>query len=169
MRLPHRPKEALARASKIDDRYLTRQAIERMEREIERLQKVERPQALGDQRTAQEMGDLSENFGYQEAKARLRRIDGRILTLKERIKTAVIIEDGPDASGKIRIGSTVALESDGREVTYQILGSHESNPARGYISHLSPLGAALVGKTIGESVSIESPSGLKSYEIKTIS
>src|SRR3990167_7880236 len=106
MRLPNRPKEEMARALRTEDHFLTREKIEKMKREIDRLTKVERPQALIDQRTAQEMGDLSENFGYQEAKARVRRIDSRVLTLKERIKTAVVIEEGPDPSGKIRVGAT---------------------------------------------------------------
>jgi transcription elongation factor GreA len=168
MRLPNRPKEEMKRALRTEDHFLTKEKIEKMRREIERLEQVERPQALIDQRTAQEMGDLSENFGYQEAKARVRRIDSRVLTLKERIKSAIVIEEGPDASGKIRIGATVTLTSGGRDVTYQILGSHESNPFRGFISHLSPLGSALIGKTIGESVTIDSPSGPKTYEVKAI-
>ncbi len=120
---------------------------------------------MEDLSVAVQKGDLSENAEYQDARARLSRIDGRIFGLKERIKNAIPIEEGVGASGRVRIGSTVVLRAAGQEKTFQILGSHESNPARGRISHLSPLGAALLDHAVGENVTITTPQGETTYEI----
>lgn len=152
MRLPQRQSEILAALKKTEDHYVTPEKLQRMKDQLITLRDHERPKTLEDVVRTREMGDLSENAGYQIAKAKLRGIDNKILTLEERIKTAVLIESGPDASGRIRIGSTVTLVIAGQEVTYQILGVAESNPARGHISHLSPLGKVLLGRRVGDVV-----------------
>lgn len=156
MRLPTRRGEALANAQTkpSDDVYLTPEAIERIKRQILELT-AEKPHALAELQRTQEMGDLSENFGYQEAKARLRHINGRILTLEERLKTAVVIESGTGTDGAIRIGSTVTIETDGKSSTFQILGSQEANPLKGHISYLSPLGSLLMGHSVGDEVTLK--------------
>lgn len=169
MRLPHRPKEAMARALREEDHYLTAEAVGRMKREIERLQKEDRPQAVEDLRVAREMGDLSENFGYQEAKSRLNRIDNRILTLQERMKSAVVIQPGASADGRVRIGSTVVVDVGGARKTYQILGSQETNPSKGLISRSSPIGAALLGQKAGDSVAVKIQDKDVIYEIIEVS
>ena len=99
------------------------------------------------------MGDLSENFGYQEAKARLRRINDRILALAERVASAIPIPSNA-SDGLVRIGSTVTLLSNGQEQVYEILGSQETNPLRGRISYLSPLGQGLMGRTTSDEVRV---------------
>lgn len=156
MRLPTRRSETLAQGQTrpSDDVYLTPEAIERIKRQILELV-AEKPHALAELQRTQEMGDLSENFGYQEAKARLRHINGRILTLEERLKTAVTIEAGTAADGIIRIGSTVTIETSGKRSTFQILGSQEANPLKGNISYLSPLGSLLMGHSVGDEVTLK--------------
>lgn len=168
MRLPKRRSQILQLSPFARDdgnAYLTASAIERLKRQLSDLEQHERPKTVEDLSVAVQKGDLSENAEYQDARARLSRIDGRIFSLKERIKNAKLIAEGANASGRVQIGSTVVLRVAGREKTYQILGSYESNPSRGRISHVSPLGAALLDHAAGESVTITTPQGETTYEI----
>jgi transcription elongation factor GreA len=128
----------------------------------------ERKEAIAEVQRGAEMGDFSENVGYQIAKANLRRLNARILNLEERIKQAIPIESGTDKEGRIRIGSTVTLRTQAKEMTYQILGSQESNPAKGFISHGSPLGKLLVGKRVGDDVTLSLPHGETIYHILNV-
>lgn len=139
--------------------------MRRLEEEFHEISAFQRPKAVEDLTRAREMGDLSENAAYAEAKSRLGRIDARIFSIKERLKNAVVIETGPDAVGRARVGSKVTVSVGGRERTYEILGSQETDPARGRISHSSPLGSALIGKCAGGSVIVSGPSGDVRYEI----
>lgn len=137
------------------DDFLTPEAIRHFQDELARLETHSRPKAVNDLRQAREMGDLSENAAYTEAKARLGGIDGRIFTIKERLKHAVIIETGAGADGAVRLGATVVVEVNGKEKTYAITGAQESDPSHGKISYHSPLGTALVGKKAGDTVNIQ--------------
>lgn len=146
---------------------LTPEALERLKRTLERLQKEERPKIVVDLSHALTLGDFSENAEYQDAKARLSRIDGRIFSLQERIRRAIVIEGG--SSEQIGIGSTVAFVLAGKEKTYRIVGSQESDPSRGNISYHSPLGAVLIGKRVGQRFEYRNPSGsIDLVEIKSI-
>lgn len=154
MQLPKRKSEEWRKLNAKTDNFVTLQALERMKRQLDRLLKLDRPKAIQELQRTQEMGDLSENAGYQDAKWRLRRINGQIISLEDRIAHAVPIMSGVGANGEIRIGSSVTLKTKTSEVTYQILGSSESHPAQGKISHSSPLGSLLLGKKVGEEVLI---------------
>lgn len=143
------------------DNHLTPAAIERMKKEIVRLLK-ERPAVVEEMQEAATQGDFSENAGYQSAKAALRRLNDRITWLERQLAVAVPIRR--DNGGRIGIGSVVTLVSSERTMTYEILGSLESDPSRGRISHNSPLGAALIGKVVHEIVTVN---GVK-YQIATI-
>jgi len=149
MRIPTRRGEKLKHQIE-EDHFLTPAAILRFKKELERLLKTERKEAIAEVQRLAEMGDFSENVGYQVAKATLRRINNRILILEDKLKRAVPILSGPDSEGRIRVGSTVVLEKDDKRFTYEILGSQETNPSRGRISYLSPLGAVLIGKKVEE-------------------
>lgn len=138
------------------DRFLTPEAIGRLKDELARLEKAERGTAAAEVRRAAEMGDLSENAGYQAAKAHLRRVNARILSIQGRLKAAIPIARGSD-DGIVRIGSTVEVEMSGKRFTYEILGSQESDPSRGRISYLSPLGSSLLGRAAGDEAA--GPSG----------
>lgn len=138
--------------------HLSPEAVERLRRTLQTLEKIDRPKIVEDLSHALTLGDFSENAEYQDAKARLSRIDGRIFGLKERIKNAIVI-DRDAADGSVQLGSTVTFTLAGKEKTYEILGPQEANPSRGKISHLSPLGAALLGKKTGDRFSYHSPDG----------
>lgn len=148
------------------DHFLSAAAIARFRDELARLEK-ERPKAAEDVARYKEMGDLSENAAYTEAKAQLRRINGRIESVKERLKRAVVIDESAGAAGVVRVGATVTLRSNGQEKTYQIVGSQEADPSRGRISHLSPLGQLLIGKKAGDRV--ERDAGGKTVEVEIVS
>ncbi len=160
MRLPQRRSVQMSQANNQVDLHVTREAVERMKRTLENLQKVERPKIVQDLSLALTYADFSENAEYQAAKAALSRIDGRIFGLQERIKNAIVIEQGT-SGGAIRMGSEVELEMNGKRKTYRILGPQEANPLRGDISYLSPLGSALIGRRAGETIEYVTPDGGK--------
>jgi transcription elongation GreA/GreB family factor len=149
-------------------RELTPESLERLKRTLNTLEKIERPKIVVDLSHALTLGDFSENAEYQDAKHRLSRIDGRIFGLKERIRLAIVIDKGPSESGAVGIGSTVRVRSNGKESVWRVLGSQESNPARGQISYLSPIGSALLTKKPGDIVEVVTPSGTTSYEILSV-
>ncbi len=148
MRVPTRRSELLQSTKKVSDDFLSSKKLQQYKDELQDLIKNQRPPAIKEVQRTAEMGDFSENAAYQMAKGRLRQINSRITSLEEKIKRAVVIK--PNTNGRISLGSTVTFVINGKETTYQILGVQEANPARGKISHLSPLGTLLLGKTIGE-------------------
>lgn len=153
---------------KMEDDYVTPKEIERMRKIILRLKKTDRPAAVAETQRLAEMGDFSENVGYQMAKAKLRGINERLLMLEEKLKRAIPIASGPDENGCVRIGSKVTLEENRKKWIYEILGSQETAPERGRISHLSPLGQALLGKRAGESVVLQIRGSKTVYTITAV-
>lgn len=154
MRLPTRKSEILRNAQRQDDHHYTREAVERMKRDVERLTKIERPQAAEEVHRTKQMGDLSENAAYQEAKVHLRRVNDRITMLEERLKHAILITPGAGEEGEIRIGSRVTLEANGKMFDFEIVGALETSPGSGRISHLSPLGKLIMKKKVGDTVTL---------------
>ena len=167
MRLPTRKSEKERLLRQEIDNYLTPAKIERMRQELQDLIKNKRAPAADEVARTAQMGDLSENAAYQFAKQNLRRINDRITMLEERLKHAIPIDQSP-SDGKIRIGSTVTLRTNGNELTFEILGSSESNPSQGRISYSSPLGVALIGKGVGDVAVLKTTRGETSYEIIAI-
>ncbi|MFH1620884.1 MAG: transcription elongation factor GreA [Patescibacteria group bacterium] len=166
MRLPFRKSQALRQVAGSENDYLTAAAIERLKKDLHNLEKSERPMAVEDLSVALAKGDLSENAEYQDAKSRLSRIDGRIFSIKDRLKRVIVIDESVSSTGRIHIGSTVVLEpGPGVKRTYQIVGPRETNPTRGRISHLSPLGAALLNHTAGETIELDVQGGTAKYKI----
>jgi transcription elongation factor GreA len=149
MQIPKRRSQSL-QVREEQDNLMTADKLARLKQDLEDLEKRQRPKIVEDLVFAREQGDLSENAEYQDAKAKLARLDGRVFGIKERIKNAQVIEQTSDSSGKARVGSKVTILNRGKEKTYQIVGTQESNPSRGMISHHSPLGSALLGKQAGE-------------------
>ena len=163
MQVPHRkPGKYAALPS---DHHLTAEAIQALQRELERIETQVRPKAVEELRRTREMGDLSENFAYSAAKAKVNGLDMRILEIKEKLKHAVVIRRGAAADGSVRIGASVELEVNGKTKVYDIVGSQETAPGSGAISYLSPLGAALIGKKAGEAVAITANGKLVAYKI----
>lgn len=115
--------------------------------------KVSRPRAAEEVKRLALMGDFSENAAYSIAKGRLRGINQRIIEIEDQLKKAEIIDYG-GKKDRVGLGCTVTVEANGKRRAYLILGSAETNPTQGVISHNSPLGRALMGGRVGESVHI---------------
>ncbi|HEV8676103.1 MAG TPA: transcription elongation factor GreA [Methylomirabilota bacterium] len=144
---------------------MTRDGYSRLQQELERLTREERPQIIKAIAEARAHGDLSENAEYHAAKERQGFIEARIRELEAKVGGAEVI-DPPRDGERITFGSSVRLRGpDGKEVRYQIVGSDEADPATGRISILSPLARTLIGKEVGDEVKVQAPGGAKMYEV----
>ncbi len=148
--------------------YLTTQGLEKLREELALLKTQKRPDAIKRIEEAKAMGDLSENAEYDDAKEAQDMIEQRIFQLEEMLKSYQLIDDVTD-SKKVRVGSTVVVEVNGKEKTYVIVGSNEADPVTGKISNESPLGQALLSLTPGKTVSVKTPAGETMYKVVSIS
>lgn len=151
-------------------KLLTYAGLKALEDELENLKVVKRKEVAAKIREAREQGDLSENAEYDAAKDEQRDIETRIEEIEKILKNAeVVVEDEVDLD-KISVGCTVVLydkEFD-EEVEYKIVGSTEANSLAGKISNESPLGKALLGKKAGETIVVETQSGLLEFDVLKI-
>lgn len=143
----------------------TASGLQKIKEEKEEIQ-TKRKTAVENLRTAREMGDLSENAAYKVARGQLSAIDSRIrhlnyLCLYGRIETA-------PQTGIIGIGSNVELLRNDKKLVFEMVGSFESNPATGKISHISPLGKELIGKKAGDKITVTAPNGSISYLVMRV-
>lgn len=132
------------------DPHMTAEKLDELKASLKRL-KESRPQAIKEMQRLAEMGDFSENAAYAMAKGRVRGINQRMLELEDQIKNAIVITSKP-RSDVVRLGSKVTVEVEGRQRTYLILGSSETNPGQGVISRHSPIGVALMGHRTGDRI-----------------
>src|SRR3954471_6846464 len=131
---------------------MTKPGYEKLSAELDRLKHVDRHVIIKAIAEARAHGDLSENAEYHAAREKQSFIEGRINELETKVGAAEVIEP-PTSGDRITFGSTVLLEDEaGKEYRYQIVGSDESEPAKGRISVLSPLARALIGKSVGATV-----------------
>lgn len=144
----------------------TKEGLDQMKDTYQKL-KDERPDAVMHLKKAREMGDLSENGYYKASRQRLSYIDSQLLRLGTLIKHAVVSE--VTQTDTVQVGSKVTLVTDGKKVVYTIVGRMEANPTEGKISEVSPLGRAVLGKKIGDTISIETPSATVTYTLTHIS
>ncbi|MBU1177721.1 transcription elongation factor GreA [Patescibacteria group bacterium] len=151
----------------IKKNYLTEEGLSELKKELEHLQKVERKEVSDRIRKALEEGDISESGEYSEAKEQQAFVEGRIIELASKIKNAVIIKKSGQGKS-IRVGSTIVVKSNGKEIEYKIVGSDEADPVAGKISNESPIGQAFLDREVGEIVKVETPVGQKSYRVMTI-
>jgi len=135
------------------DPNMTEEKFLSLQEKLVRLLKVTRLQAMADVKRTGENGDYSENAEYQIAKGRLRGINQRILDLQDQLKNVHIIKPNKNAS-IIELGNKVTVILNSQEKTFQILGSSETNPTLGIISHKSPIGSALIGHQVGDTIKI---------------
>lgn len=168
MQIPKRRSQLAREHGEESDRHLSPAAIRRLEEERDRLTSSDLPRAKDDLARARDMGDLSENAAYSEAKGRLMRISTRLLEIADILKHAIVVEAGADQGGRVRIGCTVTVRVNGKERRYDITGSMETDPAGGKISHRSPVGAALIGKRPGETARVERDDKSVEYEIVAV-
>ena len=168
MQIPRRKSEEFKRLK--DDNgpiHLTEEGLKQLEQKLERIKKS-LPELIAETQRAAAYGDRSENAEYKLAKSALRRANFQILEIQEQLKRVIVINTGSNASETIQLGSTVVLESDGTQKTFQIVGSQETNPTNGRISYLSPIGAALMKHKRGDTIIIKTPTGLKKYTVLEI-
>lgn len=162
MRVPTRRADKIPKES--FDPNITQNKYDQLKRKLEDLLHTQRPKLSLEVQRLAEMGDFSENAAYQTAKWKLRGVNRRIDDIESSLKYANIIYRNTD--GTVSIGSTVFIENLGQIKTYKILGSTETDPAKGIISHNSPLGQALLDHAVGDIIKI--PSSLKEYKIISI-
>ncbi len=146
------------------DYYLTPERLEELKKELEESKTKKRAEVAERLKRAKELGDLSENVEYQEAREEQAQVEGRILELEEIIKNASVIQK-TGKQGVVQMGSTVIAEKNGQEIKFRIVGSNETKPEAGQISNESPLGKAFMNRKIGEVVKVKTPSGEATYKI----
>jgi transcription elongation factor GreA len=146
---------------------MTKRGAELLREELHRLKTVERPNVITAIAEARAHGDLSENAEYDAAREKQGFIEGRISEVEAKLANAQIIDPKlVDADGRCVFGATVEVEEGGGDsATWQIVGDDEADIKAGRISVNSPIARALIGKEAGESVEVQTPGGLKRYEI----
>jgi transcription elongation factor GreA len=146
---------------------MTAQGFTALEAEIKHLKQVERPAVIKAISEARAHGDLSENAEYHSAKERQSFIEGRVLELEDKLSRAQVIDVSKLSGKAVKFGATVTLvdEDTDQKSKYQIVGDLEADFAKGRISISSPLARALIGKTSGDTVEVNTPSGGRTYEV----
>ena len=149
---------------------LTPSGKKKIEDELEQLRSVEMPALAVRIREARDLGDLSENFDYQDAKRQQGFIGGRIADLQAMLERALVVPESVPGSGIVGMGSKVSVRDTefDDEFTYTLVGSYEADPINDLISVASPVGAALMGKKVGETVTVATPGGTMTLEILTV-
>ncbi len=149
------------------DQFLTKEGMAELQQRLHLMKTVRRREIADAIHTAKEQGDLSENAEYQSAKEEQSRMEQEIAELEMMVKNAhVVAKHKTDAVG---IGNTVLLDWQGTEKEFMIVGSNEANPMQGKISNESPMGEALMGAKVGETIHIPTPAGNKECVVKKIS
>jgi transcription elongation factor GreA len=149
---------------------MTRRGYEALKQELQRLKTVDRPANVKDIEEAIAHGDLSENAEYHAAKEKQAHIAGRMAMLDDRIARAQVIDTTGQDPDRVRFGATVQLqdiETD-EELVYTIVGEDEADAKAGFISVTSPVARALMGKEVGDEVSVKVPKGVRELEVLEI-
>ncbi len=149
---------------------MTATGYTRIEEELKRLKGKERPSIIKAISEAREHGDLSENAEYHAAKERQAIVEGRVEELTDKLSRAEVIDVSKLSGGDVKFGAFVTLADDDtdEESTYQIVGSEESDIRAGRLSVTSPLARALIGKTSGDAVEVNTPKGQRGYEVVSV-
>lgn len=157
----------MASENTIDKVPMTLRGKSLLEAELKKLMQEERPAVIRAIEEARSHGDISENAEYDAAKERQAMIEGRINELQSKIATAEVIDPASIKSDRIVFGATVnVLDLDTEEKSqYQIVGIDEADVKQGRISIMSPLARALIGKVVGDHVTVQSPKGDREYEV----
>lgn len=170
---PHKLLDITEMESLADDgkkaTLITKDGLEKLQEELNYLKDARRKEVAARIKEAISYGDLSENSEYEEAKNEQAFVEGRIMELEEKIKTAKIISDKIKVTKSVQIGSTVSLKNLTKKKeeleVYTIVGSEEANPFEGKISNESPVGSALLDKKKGDHIKVGVPAGAIEYEI----
>jgi transcription elongation factor GreA len=147
----------------------TAAGLQALQAELEELEGDGRREIAGRIKTAREWGDLKENSEYHDAKNEQAHLETRIQRLREKIASAVVVEE-PASGGVVGFGSTVVVRGeDGREQTWQIVSSRDAAPSEGRLSAESPMASALLGRESGDQVAVSLPRGSRTLTIVSVS
>lgn len=147
--------------------YLSKQGLEDLKAEFTKRSSQTRKEIAEKISAAKELGDLSENFEYHEAKEQQGLNESRILQVADMIRDAVIVEESIGGT-TLGLGTTFVVEVNGGKKTYSLVGSNESDPLLGKISNESPIGLAFMGHEVGDVIEIKTPGGAMTYKIISI-
>jgi len=152
------------------DIVLTPEGLKKVTAELDELKSVARKRVADRIREAKQFGEIGENSEYEAAKAEQALVEGRIEALQYLLQNAMIV-DAPEDDGRVSVGSMVRLRdtASGAEVVYHIVGALEADPAERRISNQSPIGEALIGHSAGETLTVQTPSGLHTFVIVSVS
>lgn len=156
----------------VNEQYkLTAEGLKQREDELQYLKTVRRKEIADELKVAISFGDLSENSEYDEAKNAQAQVEARIVELENMLKHVVIIDESEISTDIVKLGVKVKiLDMElGSEEEYKVVGSTEANPLDGSISDESPVGAALMGKSVNDVVDVEAPGGVVRYKVLEIS
>lgn len=148
--------------------YLTDDGFKKLEEEVEHLKSVKRIEIANRIKEAKELGDLSENAEYADARDEQSFVEGRIMEINDVLKNAQVISSLKSEPNRVDIGDAITVEKDGQKQEYTIVGSNEADPAQGRISNESPLGQAFLGKHTGDECEVQTPKGAVVYKIVEI-
>ena len=149
---------------------MTSEGLVNLEDELRHLKNIARPEVIRAIALAREHGDLSENAEYYAARDRQSFIEGRVGELEDKIARAEVIDVSKLSGKTVKFGAKVSLidEDTEEKLIYQIVGQDEADVKRGRLAITSPLARALIGKSVGESVEVNTPKGEKAYEITRV-
>lgn len=150
---------------KPDDIQLTPAGLEKLKQEYQDLQN-KRPSVLARMVAAREQGDLSENAGYHASKEELAKTDHRMREIKYLLRFIKVVKS--DKSGEVKIGSSIVLNDGTTSYNFTIVGQFEADPVNNKLSNLSPIGAAVLGKKVGDKITIDTPDGKATYKLVDI-
>jgi len=148
--------------------FITSEGLVKLRHELDDLKNVKRREISERIQEAKELGDLSENAEYVEAKNEQAFVEGRIQEIESITKHATIIKQTKKSSGQVEVGSKIKIQDDKATKEYYIVGSNEADPSKGRISNESPIGQAFLGKKVGDIIEISVPQGNKKFKIVAI-
>ena len=148
--------------------YVSAEGLKKLEAELEELRTSKRAEVAERIHNAMEFGDFSENSELEQAKNDQAFLEGRVQSLEQMLKRAVVIDETANHE-RVEIGSKVVVESDGEKTQYVSVGSAEAAPGEGKISNESPVGRSLIGHRPGETVKLQVPAGMIELRIVGVS
>ena len=151
-----------------EQQIISREGYSKLKEELDHLSTVKRREIADRIEKAKELGDISENAEYSEAKDAQALNDGRIAELMAILKNVTVVENVQASSSSVAMGSTVVVKSKKKKKEYTIVSFNEANPGEGKISNESPLGMAFLGKSKGDEVKVSTPKGEMKYKIVAV-
>lgn len=151
--------------------YISKERLDEMKEELDKLKSVDRPEIAQKISDARDFGDLKENAEYHAAKEKMQFLELKIIDLEEKVRRARIVDPTKVSTDKVNLYTTVSLKDLRRDqkVTYSLVSQEESDFKQGKISIDSPVGKALIGNAVGETVEIKVPAGILKFEVLKIS